>query len=97
MAVALVSFGVSFFGCLVRDVVGGCNLCLGQFGVEWVIGGGGVGVGSSLVMAFFGGLCVGMGGVGWLCVLWLVGADGFLRVLGMLGGGSGGVVLLAVG
>ncbi len=72
-------------------------MCLGHFGVEWVVGGGVCGVASSRVLAFFGGFCVGMGKVGWLCGWLLVGVDGLLRVVSMMVGGAGGVVLLGVG
>ncbi len=83
-----------------RDMDGGCNLCLGQVGVGWVVGGGVCGAVSSSVLVFFGWFCVGMGVVGWLWFWLLLGVDGLLRVVSMncmMGCGAGGDVLLGVG
>ena len=54
------------FGWVVRDVVGGWILCLGLFGVGWVLGGWVSVVSKSHSLAFFGGCCGSTGGGGWL-------------------------------
>ena len=56
------------FGWVERDVVGGWILCLGRFGVGWVLGEWVSRVGRSRSLGFFGGFCDSMGGGGWLWV-----------------------------